>query len=310
MSGSTDVLEPVDNAIRNHLRERAQATLKRRQFVSGLMTFLCWAAIAIAAVPLIMILFELFKKGLPYVTSWAFYTQLPQQPTLFDQSHLGGISNSLIGSLAIIGYSCLVAVPLGIGIGIYMAENETKPAQIMRTVIATMVGAPSILMGLFAFGFIVEQLHVGFSILAGSFALGVMMLPVLASATELAVRNVPPTLREAGLALGAKPSTTSLKIVLPAAITGIVTGCILAISRAVGETAPVLLVIGGTVSAITYLPSQPGNALPYQIYQDVISNYDSQKNQSWGIALFLVIVIFILSLSARIWAARKQKVRR
>ncbi len=108
-----------------------------------------------------------------------------------------------------------------------------------------MAGAPSILMGLFAFSFIVNDLHIGFSAFAGSFALAVLMLPVIVISSEIAVRGVPHTLREAGLALGAKPHKVSMKIVLPAAVTGIVTGIILAISRAIGETAPVLLVIGG-----------------------------------------------------------------
>ena len=124
------------------------------------------------------------------------------------------------------------------------------------------------------------------------------------------MRNVPHTLREAGLALGARPSTTSLRIVIPAALTGIVTGCILAISRAVGETAVVYLVIGGTASAITWKPLDFGNSLPSTIYGDVQSSYSSQHDQAWGIALLLVLVIFVLSLAARIWSARKQKVRR
>lgn len=305
----TSMMNPVDDEVRRHVRERAEATRARRQSVSGLMIALCWASIAVAAVPLVMILDELVSKGLPYITKASFYTELPQQPTLFDQSAIGGISNSLIGSLALVLYACLAALPIGIGMGIYLAETDSKIASIIRTVTATMIGAPSILMGLFAFGFVVVQLGVGFSYLAGSFALAVLMLPLIASATELAVRNVPPTLREAGLALGASPSTTSLRIVLPAALTGIVTGCILAISRAVGETAPIYLVIGGT-AALTWKPTELGNGLPYSIYQDITSSYTSLHNQAWGIALFLVTVVFVLSLAARIWAARKQKVRR
>ena len=299
----------TDSDIRTVIRERASATRARRQFVSNFMTGLCWAAIAAAAVPLVMILVELVRKGWPYVSTSAFYTQLPQQPTLFAQNQLGGISNSLLGTLVLVGYACVVALPVGIGIGVYLAERETKPAAILRTITATMIGAPSILMGLFAFGFVVVTLRVGYSYFAGSFALAVLMLPLIASATEIAVRNVPATLREAGLALGARPSTTSLRIVLPAAISGIVTGCILAISRAVGETAPVYLVIGGTLS-LTWKPHDLGNALPYAIYTDVTSSYSSQNNQAWGIALFLVTVVFVLSLSARTWANRKQKVRR
>jgi len=306
----TDLLSPVDSEVRAHVRERAEATRARRQAVSSIMTGLCWASIAVAAVPLVMILVELFSKGWSYISTSSFYTQLPQAPTLFSQNQLGGISNSLVGSLVLIVYACIAAVPIGIGIGVYLAEHDTKPAAVLRTVTATMIGAPSILMGLFAYSVIVIQFGVGFSILAGSFGLAVLMLPLIASTTELSVRNVPHTLREAGLALGARPSTTSLRIVIPAALTGIVTGCILAISRAVGETAVVYLVIGGTASAITWKPLDFGNSLPSTIYGDVQSSYSSQHDQAWGIALLLVLVIFVLSLAARIWSARKQKVRR
>jgi len=276
---------------------------------SRIMTILCWLAISLAAVPLVALLIRLFEKGTPVLLKSGFFTQLPQQPTLFDQTNTGGVSNAIIGSIAIIAYATLASIPIGIVVGIYTAESDSKFASTIRVVASTMVGAPSILMGLFAFGLIVVQLHLGFSILAGSFAVSVLMLPVLIGSTEIAVRNVPPTLREAGLALGAKPSTTSLRIVLPAATTGIVTGAILAISRAVGETAPVLLVIGGAY-AITWKPNDPGSALPVTMNSYVASNFDSLKDLAWGIGLLLVLVIFVLSFAARIWAARKQKVQR
>jgi phosphate transport system permease protein len=295
--------------IRAHLRERSAATLRRRMILSKIMTVLCWVAIVLAAIPLVALLIRLFVKGTPVLLKSGFFTQLPQQPTLFDQTNTGGVSNAIIGTIAIIVYATLVSVPIGIIVGIYTAESDSKFASVIRVIASTMVGAPSILMGLFAFGVIVVQLKLGFSILAGSFALSVLMLPVLISSAEIAVRNVPTTLREAGLALGAKPSTTSLRIVLPAATTGIVTGAILAISRAVGETAPILLVIGGAY-AITWKPSDPGSALSVSMYQDVSSSYDSLKDQAWGIGLLLVLVIFVLSFAARIWAARKQKVQR
>ena len=299
----------TSSEIRAHLRERSAATLRRRMFVSQAMTVLCWIAIVLAAVPLFALLFRLFVKGTPVLLKSGFFTQLPQQPTLFDQTNTGGVSNAIVGTIAIIIYATIASIPIGIIVGIYTAESDSKFASMIRVIASTMVGAPSILMGLFAFGVIVVQLKLGFSILAGSFALSVLMLPVLISSTEIAVRNVPTTLREAGLALGAKPSTASLRIVLPAATTGIVTGAILAISRAVGETAPILLVIGGAY-AVTYKPGDPGSALSVSMYQDVASNYDSLKNQAWGIGLLLVLVIFVLSFAARIWAARKQKVQR
>ena len=302
---------PLDNShhIREHLRERASATVKRRQFVSRLMIALCWVAIALAALPLGDVIINLFIHGWASVSSWAFYSQLPAQPTLFSPDAVGGVSNAIVGSGVILGYALLGALPIGIGIGVYNAESDSRFAIVLRLVVATMVGAPSILMGLFAFGLVVVQFGFGFCILAGAFAIGTMMLPVLAASTEIAVRNVPATLREAGLALGAKKSTTSLRIVLPAAITGIVSGAILAISRAIGETAPVLRVIGGS-QAFTWKAGDFGQALPLMIYQDASSSYPAQRAQAWGIALFIVIVVFVLSLTARIWANSKQRERR
>jgi phosphate transport system permease protein len=178
----------------------------------------------------------------------------------------------------------------------------------LRVVAQTMAGAPSILMGLFAFSFLVHDLNLGFTALAGSFALAVLMLPVIVISTEIAVRSVPHTLREAGLALGAKPHKISLKVVLPSALTGIVTGAILAVSRAVGETAPVLLVIGGGFLN-EWRPLNPVSALPLTIYENAKSEWPAQRAQVWGVALVLVAFVFVLSLSARIWASRKQQVK-
>ena len=309
MTETTIPQQITSGEIRAHLRERSTATLRRRMITSTIMSVLCWVAITLAAVPLVALLIKLFAKGTPVLFKSGFFTQLPQQPTLFDQTNTGGVSSAIVGTIAIIVYATLASIPIGIVVGIYTAESDSKFASTIRVVASTMVGAPSILMGLFAFGVIVIQLNLGFSILAGSFAVSVLMLPVLIGSTDIAVRNVPTTLREAGLALGAKPSTTSLRIVLPAATTGIVTGAILAISRAVGETAPVLLVIGGAY-AVTWKPGSPGSALPVAMYQDVASNFQSLKDQAWGIGLLLVLVIFVLSFAARIWAARKQKVQR
>jgi phosphate transport system permease protein len=201
-----------------------------------------------------------------------------------------------------------MAIPIGVLVGIYLAESDSKFAALLRVISQTMAGAPSILMGLFAFSFILQDLHVGFSAIAGSFALAVLMLPVIVISSEIAVRGVPNTLREAGLALGAKPHKVSMRIVLPAAVTGIVTGIILAISRAIGETAPVLLVIGGGYIN-SWKPLDPVSALPLSIYENAKSEWPSLRTEVWGIALVLVVFVFVLSLSARIWASRKQQAR-
>ena len=296
-----------ENDMREEIRKTSEQARARRQVTSRIMVVLCSVALVIAAVPLVLLIFQLFKQGASQI-DWKFFTTLPTTPTLIDPTATGGISNDIIGTIALNVYASILAIPVGVLVGVYLAETESKLATTLRVVSQTMAGAPSILMGLFAFSLIVHDLNVGFSSIAGSFALAVLMLPVIIISTEIAVRNVPLTLREAGLALGAKPHKVSLRVVLPSALTGIVTGVILALSRAVGETAPVLLVIGGGYTN-SWKPFDPVSAMPLAIYENAKSEWPAQRAQVWGIALVLVVFIFIVSLTARIWASRKQQVR-
>jgi phosphate transport system permease protein len=310
MSELTELEEkPVepDHSRREEIRRISNSVRARRVARSRIMVALSGVALVIAAVPLVALMYQLIDKGVGQI-NWKFFTTLPTTPTLIAPNATGGISNAIVGTLALTLYASILAIPVGVLVGIYLAETNSKLATFLRVVSQTMAGAPSILMGLFAFAFIVHDLNVGFSSIAGSFALAVLMLPVIIISTEIAVRNVPNSLREAGLALGAKPHKVSLKVVLPSAITGIVTGTILAISRAVGETAPVLLVIGGGFTNAWH-PFNPVSAMPLAIFENAKSEWPSQRAQVWGIALVLVVLVFILSLTARIWASRKQQVR-
>lgn len=303
MPGPTE----LGHELREEIRRISNRTRARRGLVSRIMIGLCLVALLIAAVPLVFLMFQVVKNGAP-VISKAFFTTLPQTPSLIAPTVTGGVSNAIIGTLALNVYAAIMAVPVGVLVGIYLAENNNKFASVLRIIAQTMTGAPSILMGLFAFTLVVRDFNLGFSAIAGSFGLAVLMLPVIIISTEISVLNVPKTLREAGLALGAKEHQVSLKVVLPAALTGIVTGAILALSRAIGETAPILLTIGGGfINA--WQPLHPVSALPLQIYMNSKSEWPAQRAQVWGIALVLVVFIFILSLSARIWASRKQKVQ-
>jgi len=304
---SLDELTPVASGheMRAEIRAIADSRRARRVIVSRLMMTLCALAITIAVVPLALLIYQLLKRGIP-VLNTAFFTKLPETPTLQAPNATGGVSNAIVGSIALAVYASVMAIPVGVLTGVYLAESSSKLASTLRVIAQTMAGATSILMGLFAFSFIVHDLDIGFSALAGSFALAVLMLPVIAVTTEISVRNVPDTLREAGLALGAKPHKISMKVVLPSALTGIVTGVILAISRAVGETAPVLLTIGGGFIN-SWKPFDPVSALPLSIYMNAKSEWPSQRAQVWGIALVLVAFVFVLSLSARMWASRKQR---
>jgi phosphate transport system permease protein len=211
------------NAMREEIRKTSDHNRARRVVISRVMVGLCSVAIIIAAVPLVMLMYQLIKQGASQV-DWKFFTTLPTTPTLVDPTGTGGISNAIVGTLALTLYASIMAIPMGIIVGIYLAETQSKLATTLRVIAQTMAGAPSILMGLFAFSFIVHDLTVGFSAIAGAFALAVLMMPVIIISTEIAVRNVPATLREAGLALGARSHVVSLRIVLPSALTGIVTG--------------------------------------------------------------------------------------
>jgi phosphate transport system permease protein len=309
MSDIVELDEPMESGheMRDEIRRISHRTHARRVAVSRTMVALCSVALLIAAVPLVFLLYQLIKQGAPQLSK-AFFTTLPSTPTLIAPNATGGVSNAIVGTIALTIYASILAIPLGVLVGVYLAETESKMATSLRIIAQTMAGAPSILMGLFAFSFVVHDLHIGFSAIAGSFALAVLMLPVIVISSEIAVRNVPNSLREAGLALGAKPHKVSMRIVLPTALSGIVTGVLLAISRAVGETAPVLLVIGGGfINA--WQPFNPVSALPLAIYQNAKSQWPSQRAQVWGVALVLVAFVFVLSLTARIWATRKQQVR-
>jgi len=309
MSDLIELEEPGDSghAMRDEIRRTSDRFRGRRVAISRAMVALSCAALAIAAVPLILLMYQLFKQGVGQI-DWKFFTTVPTTPTLIAPNATGGISNAIVGTIALTLYASIMAIPLGVLVGVYLAETQSKLATTLRVISQTMAGAPSILMGLFAFSLIVHDLDVGFSAIAGAFALAVLMMPVIIISTEIAVRNVPNTLREAGLALGAKSHKVSLKVVLPSALTGIVTGVILAVSRAIGETAPVLLVIAGGFTN-TWKPLSPVSAMPLAIYENAKSEWPSQRAQVWGIALVLVLFVFILSLSARIWASRKQQVR-
>ena len=309
MSDLIELDEPVpsDHDMRAEIRRVSDRFRSRRVAVSRVMVVLCGAALVVAAVPLFFLLYQLIKLGAPQLDA-TFFTKLPTTPSITAPNATGGISNAIVGTIALTIYASILAIPVGVMVGVYLAETNSKFATTLRVVAQTMAGAPSILMGLFAFSLIVHDLNVGFSSIAGSFALAVLMLPVIIISTEIAVRNVPGSLREAGLALGAKPHVVSTRVVLPSAVTGIVTGVILAISRAVGETAPVLLVIGGGYTN-SWKPFDPVSAMPLSIFENAKSEYPSQRLQVWGIALVLVAFVFVLSLTARLWASRKQQVR-
>jgi len=292
---------------RRQIQETAARKIGRRQLNGRIMVGVLWLALAASLVPLFSVLLTLIHRGYSLLT-WSFLTHNPVQPSLIDTTNIGGIANAIVGSLVVDGISALVAVPLAILIGLYLAETESRVANFMRAITEIMTGLPSILLGVFAYVYVVLTMK-AYSGLAAIVAITFLMIPVITKAAETAIRGVPSTLREAGLALGARNSKVSRGVILPVATPGLITGVLLSLARAVGETAPILLVIGVS-GKTTWDPFQQMSALPLDVYQDSASGFASQQQEAWGTALVLVIAVLVLSLGSRLAAARMRREKR
>jgi len=243
------------------------------------------------------ILFDIIRNGLPAI-SWEFLTAMPRR-----SGAEGGILPAIAGTLALVAGTILAALPVGIGTAIYLSEyaRRSRFSEMIRLAIITLAGVPSIVYGLFGLGLFVLFLNFGASILAGSLTLACMVLPIIIVASEEALRAVPRGLREASLALGASKWQTIRTNVLPYAMSGMITGSILGIGRAAGETAPILL----TVAAF-YLPKLPKSifdqvmALPYHLYILATQHPEAAKVRpmQYGTALVLLLLVLGLSLGA------------
>jgi len=252
--------------------------------------------IILSAVPLVSILIEVIVKGLHAIHGLSFFTQPPPgDPT----SKGGGVANSIIGTVLMVLIASVVFIPLGILGAVYLAEFApgTRLSRTVRFFAEVMTGIPSILFGVFAYGIVVVYMH-HYSALAGALALGMIMWPIVLRTSEEMLLLVPPGIREASLALGTPKWKTVLKVVLPSASAGITTGAMLAVSRAAGETAP-LLFTALDWQFISYKVTQPISSLPVAIFNGATSAYDPQVARAWGAALTLIAFVLILTLAAR-----------
>ena len=270
----------------------------RRRIVSTIAVTLCLLSVIIALVPLGFILFFVVTRGIGAL-NWDFFTQLPKpvgEPG-------GGMANAIVGTLMLSGLGAIFAIPVGIVSGVYMSEYAgTRFAAAVRFAADTLNGVPSIVIGVFVYGIVVLQMR-QFSMLAGSVALGVMMIPIIARTTEELLRLVPQTLREGALALGATRARATFSVVLPAALPGIITGVILALARIAGETAPLLFTSFNNRFWNTN-PLQPTASLTVQIFTYASSPYEDWHRQAWAGALVLVSIVLTCSILAR-WATRR-----
>jgi phosphate transport system permease protein len=271
---------------------RTMRTLGRRRMLNRVMVGLTYLAATLATLPLLFILFYLLEKGASSIDV-AFFTQMPRPVGEAG----GGMANAIVGTLILVGIAALVGLPIGIGAGLYLAEQGGRLANLVRFLSDVLNGLPSIVMGIFAWQFLVRPVG-HFSALAGGIALGAMMIPLVTRTTEEMVRVVPVSLREAALALGYPRWRTSLTVVLRTAMAGIVTGALVAIARIAGETAPLLFTAFGN-QFWSVRPGEPIAALPLQIFTYAISPYDEWHALAWAGALVLIGLILIISLIAR-----------
>jgi phosphate transport system permease protein len=273
-----------------------------RRTKNQLATVLMWTAFVFAVVPLGFVLYTVIAKGASII-SWQFLTGSPIPPNVLPAG-VGGMGPAVIGTILITGLAAVMAVPLGILGAIYVNEygGNRLLARVVRFMADVMTGVPSIVMGLFIFS--IWVLHFGYSGLAGAFALGCLMLPVVIRSTEEMLKLVPNSLREASYALGATKARVTLTVVLPAAIGGIVSGALLAIARAAGETAPLLFTILVVTNTNWNVFSGANTALSAQIFANATQPYTGAQSRAWGAALTLIVMAFILLVAARIVTAR------
>lgn len=273
-----------------------------RVFIDRLVAGLIALCVTAAAIPVLVLLLFVLIKGLPGLLTPGFFTDAPHPQGVPG----GGVLNAIIGTLEIVGIASLMAVPVGSLIGIFLSEyGRNQLGDTVRFVSDVLTGLPSIAFGIFGYTVVVLLTH-HFSAFSASVALAVLMLPVILRATESALMLIPHSLREAGLALGAPRWRVTLEIVVPAALGGIVTGALLAMARAAGETAPLLFTAFGN-NIVQTNPLQPMGALALTVYQNALAPYQNLQDQAWAAALLLVIFVATANILARVYVRRIQR---
>ncbi len=273
-------------------------SIRRRIFYDKLFKGIIILLTFCSILPMFFILFFITSKGIS-VINWRFLTHLPKPVGEMG----GGISNALIGTLILIGIGTVFSVPVGILAGVFLSEDRKgRLASVVRTCVETLQGIPSIVIGIIAYIWLVVTMG-SFSSLSGGVALGLMMLPVTITATEQTLRLIPGSLKEASLALGVSYPRTILKVILPAGISGIMTGILLSIARVAGETAPLLFTaFGSPFMNVNIL--KPVNSLPLMIFNYATSPYPEWHTLAWGASFVLIVLVLGLNLFAKVVTKR------
>jgi phosphate transport system permease protein len=278
----------------------------RRRYASTSWLAVMYLLTAIALIPLGFVLWFTIAKGLPSVIHPEFFFNVERPPCepVCPVVSQAGVEHAIVGTAILVGLASLMAIPIGILGGIYLAEYSVAGwSNWVRLACDVLVGTPSIAIGLFAYAFLVVPFH-HFSGFSGSVALAVLMLPIVARTTEGAVSLIPNGLRESGLALGLARWRVSLQLILPAAAPGVITGALLAVARASGETAPLLFTAFGAHILVTN-PNEAIQALPLTVFRYALLPYKSLQNQAWGAALVLIVMVLGINLISR-WVLRRQ----
>jgi phosphate transport system permease protein len=287
-------------SLKLHLQNAMERKSSKKRIINRLVTASCILCIGLAIVPLGSILFEVIKNGAAAI-SIEFLTQPPGSMI----SGNGGIGPAIQGTLITVGIASIIATPVGVLAGIYLAEfarNGPFPHAV-RFFNDVLTGLPSIVLGIV--GYIVVVLAIGsFSVWAGSFALSIIMIPIVVRVTEESLKVVPNSVREAGYSLGIPKWRITLNITLKTALSGVLTGIVLGISRIAGETAPLIMTILGTSLFFTGF-QEPVDALPLRIWRLASQPYESAHTQGWGAALMLIIIVMLFSVTLRFIATRK-----
>ncbi len=268
-----------------------------RQVKSGLATIAIVAALIVAVIPLVLIIAYVVSKGWSSVTASGWFTDdIP----IFSRAVGPGMGPAIVGTLLITGAATAMAVPLGVLGGVYLNEYSagSRYGRVIRFFAEVMTGVPSIVMGLFVY--VVWVLEFGLSAFAGALALGALMLPIVIRTSDEMLKLVPRELRESAYALGGRKAGTIMRVVLPAAAPGIISGALLAVARAAGETAPLLFTIGFVNASNTNLFHDANTALSTQIFKNAISVYPGQIDRAWGAALTLIGIVFVFTILSRI----------
>jgi len=273
-----------------------------RSVKSHVMTGLMVAALVAICIPLVLVLYSVIARGAGTAFK-GFPDFFTKTVPLVSRRAGPGMGPAIVGTLIVTGAATLIAVPLGVLGAVYLHEygQNGKLARLVRFMAMVMTGVPSIVMGLFIY--VIWTMRFGYSAFGGALALACLMLPIVIGSTEQMLKLVPGHLREAAYALGASKSRTILTVVLPAAAPGIVSGALLAVARAAGETAPLLFAVGAASAYNPHLFDQANTALSLQIFGNATSSFVAAQDRAWGAAFTLIAVTFLVTLAARVVTA-------